>query len=256
MKKLLCINAVFFALFCMSLVSAAADEVDPQMAPVDSLDVMGQVMSAEAITTATPWGAPVLVSPNNGRTLYHYPRATTLAWQPVTGATSYKVERAYYTGTWQAYAPVTVTGNNNTSYTFDFVGDQKGRWRVTAYNGKIRSTPSAWWKFSYVTTPQMPTPIPTNPAADQILSNYPRWLTLSWKMIPEAVGYKLEISFCQPGQVNCVNYAPVIINDPQHAYYTFQFGGAQPGRWRVSTLGSPTYTNSAPSKWRWFTFDK
>ncbi|MBZ5655311.1 MAG: hypothetical protein LAO56_08520 [Acidobacteriia bacterium] len=204
---------------------------------------------------ATPWGTPVLVSPKNATALFHYPRTTTLAWQPVTSAISYLVERAFLSGTtWNPYPQVTVSGNGNASYTFDFVGDQKGRWRVTAFNGTIYSTPSAWWTFSYNTKPQMATPTLTNPANNQVFGHYPRNLTLSWKMAPAAAGYKLEIAFCQPDRVTCANYPLVTITDPLKSDYTFEFVGAQPGKWRVTTLGGSLYRDSAASGWRWFSF--
>jgi hypothetical protein len=137
----------------------------------------------------TPWGTPVLVSPTNSTALYHYPRTTTLIWQPVDTAVSYIVEAAFLSGsTWTAYPPVTVTGNSNSFYTFAFVGDQKGRWRVTAFNGTVYSAASAWWTFSYNTTPQMETPILTNPANNVVFGHYPRTITLSWKMVPAAAG--------------------------------------------------------------------
>jgi hypothetical protein len=161
---------------------------------------------------ATPWGTPVLVSPRNGTALFHYPRTTTLIWQPVLTATAYVVEAAYLSGsTWTAYPPVTVTGNSNAFYTFAFVGDQKGRWRVTAFNGTVYSSPSAWWTFSYNTTPQMATPIQTNPANNEIFGHYPRALTLSWKMVPAAAGYNLEIAYCDSTRTTCVSYPIVTI---------------------------------------------
>jgi hypothetical protein len=204
---------------------------------------------------ATPWGTPVLVSPRNGTALFHYPRTTTLAWQPVLTATAYIVEAAYLSGSiWNAYPPVTVTGNSNSDYTFTFVGDQKGRWRVTAFNGTIYSAPSAWWTFSYNTTPQMATPILTNPANNEIFGHYPRALTLSWKMVPAAAGYKLEIAYCDSTRTTCVSYPPVTILDPLMSDYSFAFVGAQPGRWRVTTLGGTSYRDSTASGWRWFTF--
>jgi hypothetical protein len=109
---------------------------------------------------ATPWGTPVLVSPRNGTPLYHYPRTTTLIWQPVLTATAYVVEAAYLSGsTWTAYPPVTVTGNSNAFYTFTFVGDQKGRWRVLhsmersthppARGGRSRTTPRLRWRHRF-----------------------------------------------------------------------------------------------------------
>ncbi len=204
---------------------------------------------------ATAWGTPVLVSPRNGTALYHYPRTTTLIWQPVDTAVSYVVEAAYLSGSaWVAYPPVTVTGNSNAFYTFDFAGDQKGRWRVTAFNGTVYSSPSAWWTFSYNTVPQMETPIQTNPANNEIFGHYPRALTLSWKMVPAAAGYTLEIQYCDSARANCVSYPDVTIADPLQSDYSFNFVGAQPGRWRVITLGGATYRDSTASAWRWFTF--
>ena len=101
-----------------------------------------QVVQAVQLQS-TPWGTPVLVSPANGTALYHYPRTTTLIWEPVTGAVSYRVESAYLSGsTWVAYPAVTVSGSSNASYTFSFVGDQKGRWRVTAFDGTNYSAAS------------------------------------------------------------------------------------------------------------------
>jgi len=204
---------------------------------------------------STPWGMPVQVSPVNGTALYHYPRTTTVIWNPVTGAVSYLVEAAYLSGsTWVAYPEVTVSGNSNSSYTFTFVGDQKGRWRVTAFDGTNYSTASPWWTFSYNTTPQMSTPILTNPAANVVFDQYPRNITLSWKMVPAAAGYKLEIAYCTSDKSTCWNYPVVTITDPLLSDYTFSFVGAQPGKWRVTTLGGSSYRDSAASGWRWFSF--
>jgi hypothetical protein len=148
----------------------------------------------------------------------------------------------------------TVTGNSNSDDTFAFVGDQKGRWRVTAFNGTVYSSPSAWWTFSYNTTPQMATPIQTNPANNEIFGHYPRALTLSWKMVPAAAGYNLEIAYCDSTRTTCVSYPIVTITDPLQSDYTFEFVGAQPGEWRVTTLAGTGYRNSTASAWHWFTF--
>ena len=153
-----------------------------------------------------------------------------------------------------AMSPVTVAGNSNSFYTFTFVGDQKGRWRVTAFNGTVYSAPSSWWTFSYNTTPQMETPILTNPANNVVFGQFPRTLTLSWQMVPAAAGYLLEIAYCDSTRTVCTSYPPVTISDPLQSDYTFSFVGAQPGRWRVTTLAGSGNRNSSPSAWRWFTF--
>ena len=237
--------AILITIFSVPLMPPAFAQAAPEV----------QAPAPQSILQATPWGAPVLVSPRNGTALNHYPRTTTLAWQPVFSATAYVVERQFLSGsTWAPYPTVTVSGNGNASYTFDFVGDQKGRWRITAFNGVTYSTPSAWWTFSYITIPQMPTPVQTGPANNEVFGHYPRTITLSWKEVPAALGYKVEIAFCQADKVTCANYPPVTINDPLKSDYTFDFVGAQPGKWRVTALASSGYRDGAPSAWRWFSF--
>ena len=239
------IVAVLIAILCTPLVPSASAQDAPEIQPP----------APQAVLQTTPWGTPVLVSPRAGTALNHYPRTTTLAWQPVFSATSYVVERQFLSGTtWSSYPTVTVTGNGNASYTFDFVGDQRGRWRVTAYNGVTYSSPSTWWTFSYLTVPQMPTPVQTNPANNEIFGHYPRYITLSWKQVPAASGYTVEIAFCNADRVTCSNYTPVTITDPLKSDYTFSFVGAQPGKWRVTALASSGYRNGSPSGWRWFSF--
>jgi len=242
---------------CTVVPSALGQTAAPEALPAHesaSVREQGIVETAQPLQS-TPWGTPVLVSPANATALYHYPRTTTLIWDPVDTAVSYLLESAYLSGTtWVAYPEVTVSGDSNTSYTFAFVGDQKGRWRVTAFDGTNYSAASAWWTFSFNTTPQMETPILTNPADNVVFDQYPRDLTLSWKMVPAAAGYYLEIAYCQTGEVDCVSYPAVTITDPLTSDYTFSFVGAQPGKWRVTTLASSPYRNSAASGWRWFTF--
>jgi len=239
------IVAVLIVILSTALAPSAVAQTAPEIQPP----------ALQAFLQNTPWGTPVLVSPRNGTALNHYPRTTTLAWQPVDTATAYVVDAQYLSGgTWYSYPSVTITGNANASYTFTFIGDQKGRWRVTAYNGVAYSSPSAWWTFSYNTIPQMPTPVLTNPANNEVFGHYLRTLTLSWKQVPAAAGYKLEIAFCNSDKVTCSSYPVVTITDPLQSDYTFSFVGAQPGKWRVTALASSGYRNGTASAWRWFSF--
>jgi hypothetical protein len=95
---------------------------------------------------------PVLVSPGGGAVFSHYPRITTLAWNPVPGATGYLVERDILTGsTWYPYPNVTVTGEPNSSCTFDFGSSGSARWRVTAIDGSMfGNSTSGWWQFTFL----------------------------------------------------------------------------------------------------------
>lgn len=95
---------------------------------------------------------PALISPGGGAVFSHDPRIVTLAWNPVPGATSYRVERSILTGSdWLSYPDVTVTGEPNSSYTFDFGSNGSGRWRVTAVDGSMfGNATSGWWQFTFL----------------------------------------------------------------------------------------------------------
>ena len=101
--------------------------------------------------------APRLVSPASGTAFSHFPRRTTLAWQPVSGAASYTVEVDCYqccqTNRWCSDVGRTwkeAPGLITTSYSFDFVGAQPGRWRVWAVDAQGRAgAKSEWWEFRY-----------------------------------------------------------------------------------------------------------
>jgi|SRR5882672_7121233 len=97
--------------------------------------------------------APKLVSPEHLSHFDHYPRKTVLVWEAVPGAAGYRVETDFqYSGLWASedhgYAhAVDVTA---TTYTFDFVGAQPGRWRVWAFDASGREgVKSEWREFVY-----------------------------------------------------------------------------------------------------------
>ncbi len=90
-----------------------------------------------------------------------FPRTTTAVWAPVTGAASYDFESEFGNGctgyancgTWSPEDAATGIAGSSTSFTFDFVGTQPGRWRVTARDATgaiIGGTPSAWVFFRYI----------------------------------------------------------------------------------------------------------
>jgi hypothetical protein len=208
---------------------------------------------AGIIPGASALVAPSKVSPAIDQVLYHYPRTTTLAWKPVPGATGYEVEYAYSDGTWHSYPIKTVDGNVNTHYTFDFVGDQPGRWRVKALSPTGNSAWSLYRGFSYTTQkPRLPTPVKTSPLDGTIFYHYPRTTTLAWKPVPGAASYTVERQYCLGSQ--CWPYDDVTVTNPT---LTFDFVGAQPGKWRVTANAPNDLTlNSAPALWRGFSYTR
>ncbi len=108
-----------------------------------------------------PWIAglsvPRQIFPPNGTVFNHYPRRTTLRWKPVPGAVSYTVQidcfHCCQTNRWCADVGRTwklVRNLTTTSYTFEFIGAQPGRWRVWAVGtGGQKGPKSGWWSFRY-----------------------------------------------------------------------------------------------------------
>ena len=96
---------------------------------------------------------PRQISPAPGSVFNRFPRRTTLRWSPVNGAQSYCVEIDYYDFNWlteQGKTYLVITNLTATSYTFNFVGAQPGRWRVWAVGpGGQESPKSNWWEFKY-----------------------------------------------------------------------------------------------------------
>jgi len=99
--------------------------------------------------------APALLTPTEGQVFSTYPRTTNFSWSPVPGAAKYILElMACSTSNtsdcfvWPANKPThEVFG---TSYTFNFVGTQPGKWRVTAVGANgVSGTPSEWRMFKY-----------------------------------------------------------------------------------------------------------
>jgi uncharacterized repeat protein (TIGR02543 family) len=94
--------------------------------------------------------APVQVSPSDNAVFNNFPRDTTLTWRAVTGAAQYKVEVQCDTcgsSPWVPWITQNVTG---TSFSFQWVGAQQGRWRITAIaaDGTLGAS-SGWWYFRY-----------------------------------------------------------------------------------------------------------
>ena len=116
----------------------------------------GSVFYSETFDFTKTWSTglatPTLIAPTDGSVFDHYPRTTTLEWSTVSGAASYIIEIEYCSPAgcddWAVgYSPVTRT---TTSYTFNFVGAQPGRWRVWGVDVNGQDGPkSDWWEFRY-----------------------------------------------------------------------------------------------------------
>ena len=110
--------------------------------------------------------APLLLTPDEGAVMNHYPRKTTVKWEPVIGAASYTVEIQYSDGSdsdvrewldlgehlrnFPAARYVPPVRISNTSFSFEWIGANPGRWRVWAIDSAGKEGIKTEWRhFRY-----------------------------------------------------------------------------------------------------------
>lgn len=102
---------------------------------------------------------PVQTAPDDGVELNYFPRKTKLEWQPVAGAAFYRVEIDYcdgrVRGRKKCFDPQPHHRERNdrdirdTSFEFNFVGAQPGRWRVWAIDEKGQEGFKSPWRIFF-----------------------------------------------------------------------------------------------------------
>ena len=200
---------------------------------------------------------PMLVSPRNEARFTNFPRRTALDWRPVAGATAYGVEIEYYDRRSNRWIGNYKTARvNRTDYTFNFVGDQPGRWRVWAIRGNSAGRKSAWRTFSYRTSSSsaiLRSPVQTSPSNGVVYNRFPRTTTLNWQPVSGASHYMVEVQYYDRSSRRWIgNYK---LERSNNSRYTFRFVGAQPGRWRVWAVNARGVAGRK-SGWRTFRYTR
>ena len=95
------------------------------------------------------------------------------------------------------------------------------------------------------------------PAEGAVLDHFPRTITLQWEAVPFAASYSIDLEVCQnptcrEGQTNPWNPPIRRLTARSH---TFNFVGAQPGRWRVWAANG-SGGEGPKSGWREFRFTR
>ncbi len=96
----------------------------------------------------------------------------------------------------------------------------------------------------------LPAPAQVSPAHGSVYNHYPRKTTLRWKAVTGAKYYTAEIQYKSGNK-----WVPLKKQAGLKYDYTFNFVGAQPGRWRVYAVDSKG-KNGLASGWREFTYKK
>lgn len=231
--------------------------------PIDKIIVQGMIRAGDgggAKPAPTPLATPQIVSPINGQHFPPYPRTLTMVWNPVTGATGYIVTVQFLSNTaqgktWLTKPPYTT---NAATLTINFPANIPGRWFVKAVDSTgvhTQSSDSQWGDFDF-TVQVLDTPKLVSPTDGQVFSHYPRTTTLAWNPVTGATGYVVQVDCCQdrqilPGSI-WQTVQKTIVNTTA---FTFNFNGAQPGRWCVFAIDSTnSHQQSPPSAWRIFKY--
>ena len=204
-------------------------------------------------TTPPPGlGTPILVSPADGAVFTNFPRNTTLRWMGVTGAAKYLVEVQCDTCGSTPWVPSITTTVTGTSHSFVWVGDNTGRWRITAIAPDGTKGPASGFRtFKFKTGPtQLPAPVQTSPANGAVFSNFPRTTTLRWQQVSGAQSYHVEV---QCDVCGSTMWTPWLTRDVTGTSVTFDWVGAQSGRWRITAI-SANGTKGTPSGFRTFRY--
>jgi hypothetical protein len=132
----------------LAVITGVVTAVTGLVVAINQLDLHKPKKESLAISIPRP------ISPADGISFSQYPRTVTLAWKAVPGAMGYKVEIEFDGSGGQASPKWTRFGLirhvNATTYTFDFIGNQAGRWRVWAVDAKGQDgSKSDWWVFFF-----------------------------------------------------------------------------------------------------------
>ena len=102
---------------------------------------------------------------------------------------------------------------------------------------------------------ELETPRQLEPVNGAVFNYYPRQTTLRWSPVGGARSYCVEVDYYDTDWVSERGETYIMIENLSMLNYTFNFIGAQPGRWRVWAVGY-NGEESPKSDWSEFRFTK
>lgn len=79
----------------------------------------------------------------------------------------------------------------------------------------------------------LPAPIQIAPANGKVFNNYPRHTRLMWRPVQGAQSYTVQVDYFDSDWVSNRGQTYILAPNIRQTGFTFEFVGAQPGRWRV-----------------------
>ena len=201
----------------------------------------GRVSQALAIRVDVP--DPQIVS-FGGKSPITAGGSSLLTWRTVN------TERVEISGIGSVSASGTrqVKPSQTTTYTL-VAKNEKGRQVTKKITVKVNRM-MVMTEAKILTVNFLPAPAQVSPAHGSVYNHYPRKTTLRWKSVAGAKYYTAEIEY-----KSGTKWAPLKKQSGLKYDYTFNFVGAQPGRWRVWAVDSAGKSGRA-SGWREFRYTK
>jgi uncharacterized protein YjbI with pentapeptide repeats len=126
---------------------------------------------------------------------------------------------------------------------------------ATDFTGAVNAPVDHSGRFSVVHPPVLtPTDAPTliSPTDGKVFVTYPRDMTFTWKTMPGATNYFVEIECLHCTLRNA--WLPWADTETAATGYSFIWAGRNHGRWRVTPIAA-NGTRGAASTWWYFTFN-
>ena len=169
-----------------------------------------------------------------------------LTWNPPASGpapTGYQVEFA----TNATFTTFSATRAAGTSASFNFTAPfRRHSWRVRALDAATEGPASNVVTYVFALPPPqstLPAPAPLSPSDRTIFDLFPRVTTLTWSAVPGATAYGFEVDYCPTAnpwcadelqtEINLTSSHPIVQAPYTSTSLTFNFVGAQPGRWTV-----------------------
>jgi TonB family protein len=129
--------------------------------------------------TPTMWSeqlpAPVLLEPESGARMHHFPRKIVFKWEQVPGAVGYGIQVDCFLccDSWRwcsevgkpTYVDWAIKGP---TFEFNFYGNQPGAWRVWALDKKLRPGPPSEWRGFSFSAENSVNPLPRLPSVTDL----------------------------------------------------------------------------------------
>lgn len=239
MKRLFIVTLVVLAIYCLAAPSLWADE-----ATVLKVVTVANPQQYEGLSPATIWFyAAVIVN--------KYPVSLTYQWERSDGAKS-RPQTVVVTGPVQGIT---------TTWTFGAPGESYQVWQKLHIlaPADIVSEPGQAIVNCIAPPPPQPlaleTPRQLEPIKGAVFNYFPRQTTLRWSPVGGARSYCVEVDYYDTDWVSERGETYIALKNLSVMNYTFNFIGAQPGRWRVWAVGY-NGEESPKSDWSEFRFTK